>query len=316
MAIGAMLRDGGGVNLAAGARRALGARYGASEAGAFSAAMVLERARAWRQLGAIPLPGRGELAMPVAGVVGGCGYFGCPRPGHLHAGLDLVAPAGTPVRAAEGGTIALVELPGQSGGYGGFVCVQHRTHLATCYAHLGAFSEDLRVGHAVMRGQVIGLVGSTGRSTGPHLHFEVRRGAASCAGCAVDPSPYLSDEVPQTVLPRFLAVPPEPEEEDDKDKTTKRQGSKADLATAKPGTHSEKLAVPPADVSAPTTATRSPAWKLAPKPAPLAKPQEPNGRMYQPPAMPAPLAEDEEPLDASGKPVSAPPPEDGAHGGP
>jgi hypothetical protein len=84
------------------------------------------------------LPGSGELAMPVAGVVGGCGYFGCPRPGHLHKGLDFLAPTGRPIHAADDGTVALVEGIGESGGYGNFVCLQHRPHLATCYAHLSA----------------------------------------------------------------------------------------------------------------------------------------------------------------------------------
>ena len=141
--------------------------------------MVLERARAWQLLGTLPMPGSGELATPVKGVVGGCGYFGCPRPGHLHNGVDFLAPSGVPIHAADGGVVASVESPGESGGYGNFVCIQHRPNLATCYAHMSAFAASIRPGARVWRGQVIGLVGSTGSSTAPHLHFEVRRGPAA-----------------------------------------------------------------------------------------------------------------------------------------
>ena len=166
--------------------------------------MVIERAKAWRLLGTLPLPGRGELATPVKGVVGGCGYFGCPRPGHLHNGVDFLAPSGTPIHAVDAGTITLVEGIGQSGGYGNFVCVQHRPHLASCYAHMSAYAAGVRLGARVKRGEVIGLVGSTGSSTAPHLHFEVRRGPAACQSCAIDPLPLLSGDVPDAVLPRMV----------------------------------------------------------------------------------------------------------------
>ena len=189
------------------AERAVQRRYGLDPKGRVSAAMVIERARAWRLLGTIPLPGSGELATPVAGVVGGCGYFGCPRPGHLHNGLDFLAPTGRPIHAADDGTVALVEGIGESGGYGNFVCLQHRPHLATCYAHLSAVAAQVRVGARVRRGETIGLVGSTGSSTSPHLHFEVRRGPAACQGCSVDPSPLLSGEVPESSVPKMLRAP-------------------------------------------------------------------------------------------------------------
>ena len=155
-----------------------------------------------------PLPGRGELATPVKGVVGGCGYFGCPRPGHLHNGVDFLAPTGTPIHAVDAGTITLVEGIGESGGYGNFVCVQHRPHLASCYAHMSSFAATVRLGARVKRGQVIGLVGSTGSSTAPHLHFEVRRGPAACQSCAVDPLPLLSGDVPDAVLPKMVGSVP------------------------------------------------------------------------------------------------------------
>ena len=187
------------------AARAVARRYGNKPGAATSTAMVIERARAWRLLGAIPKPGTGELATPTIGVVGGCGYFGCPRPGHLHNGVDFLAPSGTPIHAAEGGRIALLELPGASGGYGNFICVQHRPSLASCSAHLSTFAVGMRLGAKVRRGQVIGLVGSTGSSSAPHLHFEVRRGPAACQACAVDPLPLMSGNVPQSAVPEMLS---------------------------------------------------------------------------------------------------------------
>jgi hypothetical protein len=138
-------------------------------------------------------PRRALLATPVAGVVRGCGTFGCPRPGHLHNGVDFLAPAGTPVRAAAAGRVALLQLPGQSGGYGNFVCLQHRPDLATCYAHLSVVAARVRTGARVRRGQIIGLVGATGSASTPHLHFEVRRGPAACQACAVDPLALLAN---------------------------------------------------------------------------------------------------------------------------
>ncbi|MDX6692005.1 MAG: hypothetical protein QOG15_3462 [Solirubrobacteraceae bacterium] len=197
MAISKQLDAHHATDLGPSAVRAVAARYGHSPRGRLSAAMVIERARAWKLLGSIPLPGSGELSTPVKGPIGSCGYFGCPRPGHLHNGVDFLAPAGTPVHAADAGRIKIIELPGVSGGYGNFVCIQHRPHLASCYAHLSAFAPNLKVGHRVKRGQVIGLVGSTGSSTGPHLHFEVRRGPADCQACAVDPMQLLDGKVPQ-----------------------------------------------------------------------------------------------------------------------
>ena len=208
MAIAQGLKRTGARGLTGATTRAVGLRYGSDGPGRLAAAMVLERARAWQLLGTLPLPGRGELATPVKGVVGGCGYFGCPRPGHLHNGVDFLAPTGVPIHAADGGVVASVESPGESGGYGNFVCIQHRPSLATCYAHMSAFAANVRPGARVRRGQVIGLVGSTGSSSAPHLHFEVRRGAASCSACTVDPLPLLSGEVPDAALPKMADSAP------------------------------------------------------------------------------------------------------------
>ncbi len=205
MAIAADLEAGGARSLNGAARRATAARYGSGPNGRLATAMVMERARAWKLLGTLPLPGSGELATPVKGVVGGCGYFGCPRPGHIHSGVDFLAATGTPIHAAEAGEVVSVQSPSRSGGYGNFVCVQHRPHLATCYAHMSAFAASIRPGARVTRGQVIGLVGSTGSSSAPHLHFEVRRGPAACSACAVDPLQMLSGAVPDAALPEMVA---------------------------------------------------------------------------------------------------------------
>ncbi len=95
-----------------------------------------------------------------------------PRWGRLHAGVDLAAPAGTPVRAAGAGRV--VEAGTWAGGYGISVLVEHGNDHLTHYAHLR--SRLVSVGDRVTVGQQLGEEGSTGNSTGPHLHFEVHRG--------------------------------------------------------------------------------------------------------------------------------------------
>jgi murein DD-endopeptidase MepM/ murein hydrolase activator NlpD len=206
MAIAAELKSAHARDLGKSAVRAMAVRYGTAPRGRLSTAMVLERARAWKTLGTLPLPGRGELATPVKGIVPGCGYFGCPRPGHLHNGIDLLAPTGTPIHAADSGDVALLQSIGQSGGYGTFICLQHRPHLSTCYAHLSAVAAGMHIGAHVKRGEVIGLVGETGSASAPHLHFEVRRGPAACQSCAVDPAPFLDGDVPEAVVPEMLGL--------------------------------------------------------------------------------------------------------------
>jgi murein DD-endopeptidase MepM/ murein hydrolase activator NlpD len=158
-------------------------------------ALVRHRARATARrsqaFAAAIEPPPGRLLVPVGGRIPQCGWFGCPRPGHLHNGLDIAAPEGAPVVAAADGVVASVEMPQDSGGYGLFICIQHSPTLATCYAHLSAWILGVRPGAQVRAGQPIGLVGQTGHATGPHLHFEVRRGPASCQTCAVDPYPLF-----------------------------------------------------------------------------------------------------------------------------
>lgn len=89
-----------------------------------------------------------------------------------HAGVDYAAAIGTPVWAVGDGTVTIASYRGASGN---LVCVKHRNGLTSCYAHLSAFGEGVRVGSHVAQKQVIGLTGTTGRSTGPHLHYAIER---------------------------------------------------------------------------------------------------------------------------------------------
>lgn len=88
----------------------------------------------------------------------------------MHKGLDFAAPTGTPIYAAGDG---IVEYIGRRGGYGNYIRLRHNVSLKTAYAHLHKYAKGLKVGDRVEQGDVIGYVGSTGRSTGPHLHYEV-----------------------------------------------------------------------------------------------------------------------------------------------
>jgi murein DD-endopeptidase MepM/ murein hydrolase activator NlpD len=87
-----------------------------------------------------------------------------------HTGVDFAAERGTPVRAVGDGVITLA---GWNGNYGKAIDIQHDSSYTSRYAHLNGFAEGIRNGSSVRKGQVIGYVGSTGRSTGPHLHFEL-----------------------------------------------------------------------------------------------------------------------------------------------
>jgi murein DD-endopeptidase MepM/ murein hydrolase activator NlpD len=95
---------------------------------------------------------------------------------HFHTGIDLSVPLGTPVFAAADGVVVLAQpmtdAAGALVGYGNYIIIQHDAGLKTLYGHLLAI--DVKEGEQVKRGQLIGLVGSTGNSTGPHTHFEVR----------------------------------------------------------------------------------------------------------------------------------------------
>ena len=90
----------------------------------------------------------------------------------LHAGVDFAAPRGTPIYAAGDGTI---ERAGPFSSFGNYVKIRHNGTYATAYAHLNGFARGIRQGKRVRQGDVIGYVGTTGRSTGPHLHYEIHR---------------------------------------------------------------------------------------------------------------------------------------------
>jgi peptidoglycan DL-endopeptidase CwlO len=122
--------------------------------------------------------GGGGYIWPVNGPV--VSPFG-QRWGRLHAGVDIAVPAGTPIRAAASGTVAMA---GWMGGYGQYTCIQHGGGVATCYAHQSSIG--VGTGAHVKQGQVIGAVGCTGHCFGDHLHFEVR-----INGSPVDPMGYL-----------------------------------------------------------------------------------------------------------------------------
>jgi murein DD-endopeptidase MepM/ murein hydrolase activator NlpD len=100
----------------------------------------------------------------------------------FHTGVDLIAPPGSPVVAAAGGMVSTVAHVAE---YGNIVEVDHDNGLTTRYAHLS--KSNVKVGDVVMKGQLIAQVGATGRTTGPHLHFEVRE-----KGIALNPNKFLS----------------------------------------------------------------------------------------------------------------------------
>ena len=126
----------------------------------------------------------GALNWPVTGTITSpFGYRQNPFGGgtEFHTGLDIAAPMGTTVTAAEGGTIISA---GWYGGYGNYILIDHGGGMSTGYGHLSQIF--VSAGQQVQKGQAIGAVGSTGMSTGPHLHFEVRLN-----GKPTDPAAYL-----------------------------------------------------------------------------------------------------------------------------
>lgn len=123
-------------------------------------------------------PSAAGFTWPTSGQVSS--RFG-PRWGRMHQGIDIAAPTGRPITAAKSGKVIVA---GPSGGYGNLVVLDHGGGLSTAYAHQSRIA--VRVGQPVTQGGLIGFVGSTGFSTGPHLHFEVR-----VNGAARDPLPYL-----------------------------------------------------------------------------------------------------------------------------
>jgi murein DD-endopeptidase MepM/ murein hydrolase activator NlpD len=132
-------------------------------------------------LGGVPAgpirAGSGAMIWPVNGPI--TSGFG-PRWGSFHEGIDISASTGTPIRAAMSGNIVIAAY---TGGYGNYTCISHGGALSTCYGHQSGFA---RTSGSISQGSILGYVGSTGHSTGPHLHFEVR-----VNGQAVDPLGYL-----------------------------------------------------------------------------------------------------------------------------
>lgn len=119
---------------------------------------------------------RALLRTPIDGarITSGFGMRNHPILGYskMHQGMDFGAPTGTPIYAAGNGT---VEEVGGKGGYGNYIRLRHNSEIATAYAHMSRFAKGMKRGVRVEQGEVIGYVGSTGRSTGPHLHYEVLR---------------------------------------------------------------------------------------------------------------------------------------------
>lgn len=117
------------------------------------------------------------LRTPIDGARLSSGYGMRKHPilgyGKMHRGIDFAAPTGAPIMAAGSGTVAKAEW---FGAYGRYVQIRHNSEFATAYAHMSRIAPGIRAGARVQQGQVIGYVGTTGRSTGPHLHYEVLKG--------------------------------------------------------------------------------------------------------------------------------------------
>jgi murein DD-endopeptidase MepM/ murein hydrolase activator NlpD len=141
----------------------------------------------WKKLdslqdGVISVPS--DKPVKTAAFTSGYGVRADPfrRVAAMHSGIDLSGPVGTPIYATADGTVTTAEW--NSGGYGRLVKIDHGRGIETRYGHLSVMS--VRPGERVTRGQVIGRMGSTGRSTGSHLHYEVR-----IDGRAVNPIPFM-----------------------------------------------------------------------------------------------------------------------------
>ena len=141
----------------------------------------------WKKLdnladGAIAVPS--DKPVKTAAFTSGYGVRSDPFKGRaaMHAGIDLAGPTGTPIYATADGVVS--DASYNSGGYGNLIKIDHGRGIETRYGHLSSFS--VRAGQRVTRGQQIGRMGSTGRSTGSHLHYEVRIDSR-----AVNPIPFM-----------------------------------------------------------------------------------------------------------------------------
>ncbi|MDG1581090.1 peptidoglycan DD-metalloendopeptidase family protein [Pseudomonas sp. GOM6] len=118
-----------------------------------------------------------------------------------HKGVDYAAPRGTPIKAAGDGKVILA---GRRGGYGNAVIIQHGSSYKTLYGHMQGFAKGIRTGVSVKQGQIIGYIGTTGLSTGPHLHYEFQ-----VNGRHVDPLSQklpMADPIPSSEKQRFLQL--------------------------------------------------------------------------------------------------------------
>jgi len=93
----------------------------------------------------------------------------------MHKGIDFAAPRGTPIRAAGNGRVVYM---GRFGAYGNYLKIKHNDNFSTAYAHIHNFPKGMRVGQTVKQGQLVAFIGTTGRSTGPHLHYEILKNGA------------------------------------------------------------------------------------------------------------------------------------------
>lgn len=185
--------------------KSIAKKYGA-DAGEIAQYNGLDPAEALVIGSTIIIPG-GEIAAPVpngrpsgpssirepylgGGGIVQFGYYRNPIPGavltqalHGWNGIDLGGARGTPIHAAANGTVIVARGGGWNGGYGNYVVIVHDNGSQTLYSHMRSVA--VSPGQSVLAGQIIGYVGSTGLSTGPHLHFEVRGAANPFRNCSV-----------------------------------------------------------------------------------------------------------------------------------
>ncbi|NJN23911.1 MAG: peptidoglycan DD-metalloendopeptidase family protein [Acaryochloridaceae cyanobacterium RL_2_7] len=168
-------------------RRALEAAASQLDRDSKSLSVLIQQRVALRSAspnGSTPIPGTGQMILPTQGsVTSPFGWRTHPVLGtsRFHAGLDVGAEEGTPIVAADSGTVIVSEW---YGGYGNAIIIDHGNDITTLYGHCSQLY--VPVGENVQKGQLIAAVGSTGLSTGPHLHFEVR-----VKGEPSDPVAYL-----------------------------------------------------------------------------------------------------------------------------
>lgn len=147
-----------------------------------------------------------EYRQPFRGDYGISQNFGKTEWSENHTGIDYLCPAGTPILASEAGQVFFAGW--KDGGYGYCVFLKHPDGMVTIYEHL-LKDIPVRIGQAVQRGQVIGYSGSTGNSTGPHLHFEMR----DANGTAVNPLRILQTVDDSVVGANSTTTTPDPEQE-------------------------------------------------------------------------------------------------------